>query len=52
MLKFTSIYDSHFPIKTIKFKSFDQSKPYIDSVIKKTIEREKKNYTKSITSDL
>ena len=46
MLKFTSIYDSHFPIKTIKVTSFDQSKPYIDSVIKKTIEREKKLYKK------
>ena len=47
MHKFTPIYDSHFPIKTLKVKSIDKRKPYIDFEIEKLL-IEKKNCTKSI----
>ena len=46
MHKFTCIYDSHFPIETIKIKSIDQRKLYIDSGIKKLLIEKKKLYKK------
>ena len=51
MHKFTPIYDFYVPTKTIKVKRIDQRKPYIDFAIKKLL-IEKKNYIKSIASDL
>ena len=46
MHKLTSIYDSQYAIKTIKVKSIDQRKPYINSVIKKVLLEKKKIYKK------
>ena len=47
MHKFTPIFDSHFPIKTIKVKSIDRRiKPYIDLAIKNLLKEENKLHKK------
>ena len=46
MLKVTSIYDSHVPIKTIKVESIDQGSRISIFVIKKLLIEKKKLYKK------